>query len=151
MTRPTAWFVHVAVLLVAGTGLAYGWMRYFVESDDEFAVVNHPWQPAMQHLHVLFAPLLVFACGMIWLDHVWKRVRSGFPVRRRSGLLLAALVFVMIASGYLLQVSTDDAWRTAWIWVHVASSLGWTGGYAVHQLAPRRKAERARAGREAGG
>ena len=138
MTRGTAWFLHGAVLLVAGTGVVYGWMRYFATSDDEFAVVNHPWQPTLQHLHVLVAPLLVFGCGMIWLDHVWKRARSGFRPRRRTGLVLAALVVAMIASGYLLQVASDDAWRTAWIWVHVASSIAWTLAYAVHQMTPRR-------------
>ena len=63
MTRTEAWFSHVAAALVGGTGLVYGWMRYFAESDDPFAIANHPWQPHFQHLHVLTAPLLVFACG----------------------------------------------------------------------------------------
>ena len=59
MTRLEAWFLHVATILVGGGGLVYAWMRYFVRPDDPFAVVNHPWQPDVQHLHVLAAPLLV--------------------------------------------------------------------------------------------
>jgi hypothetical protein len=31
-------------------------MRCLAEPADEWAVVNHPWQPHLQHLHVLAAP-----------------------------------------------------------------------------------------------
>ncbi len=85
MSRGEAWLQHVANVLVGGTGLVYGWMRYFASPFDEFARVNHPWQPDLQGLHVVTAPLLVFASGLIWRDHVWKRVRSGFRPRRRLG------------------------------------------------------------------
>ncbi len=138
MTRAEAWFSHVATVLVGGTGLVYGWMRYFAAPIDEFAVANHPWQPTTQHLHLLFAPLVVFACGLVWRDHIWVRFRSGFPVRRRTGLTLFAIFFPMVASGYLLQVAIEEAWRTAWIVVHVATSCLWILVYLGHQLLPRR-------------
>lgn len=140
MTRGEAWLSHVATVLVGGTGLVYGWMRYLAEPQDPFAVVNHPLQPQLQHLHVLAAPLLVFGAGLVWREHVWRRVRSGFPTRRRTGLLLFAMLLPMVASGYLLQVAEDPAWARAWIIVHVASSCLWIAGYAVHQLVPRRRA-----------
>ena len=57
MTRLEAWFLHVATILVGGGGLVYAWMRYFVRPDDPFAVVNHPWQPAVhsqdRHQHAV--------------------------------------------------------------------------------------------------
>lgn len=137
MTRTEAWLQHVANLLVGGTGVVYAWMSYVSEPMDEFAVVNHPWQPAVQHLHVLTAPLLVFACGLIWSRHVWKRVRSGFRGRRPTGLALAASVWPMVVSGYLIQVTVEEHWRTAWIWVHVVTSVLWLAGYCVHQLSAR--------------
>lgn len=137
MTRSEAWLVHASCALVGVTGVIYGWMRYFAEPADEFAVVNHPAQPLLQHLHVLVAPLLVFACGLVWRDHVWARIRSSFPLRRPTGLLLAALFAPMAASGYGLQVAVDDVWRRVWIVVHVATSVLWIGGYLVHQLSPR--------------
>ena len=34
MTRGTAWFVHASTIAVGATGLVYGWMLYFAESDD---------------------------------------------------------------------------------------------------------------------
>ncbi|MCZ6597812.1 MAG: hypothetical protein O7B99_09260 [Planctomycetota bacterium] len=140
MTRGEAWFAHASAALVGGTGLVYGWMRYFAQAPEDgfFAVgVNHVWQPGVQHLHILFAPLLVFGCALIWRDHVWRRVRSGFRPRRRVGLLLVASLVPMIASGYLVQVATDETWQAVWVWTHAISSVVWLLGYAVHQLLPR--------------
>ncbi len=143
MTPGAKRLLHVANLTVGGTGLVYAWMLYLAEpaEPDPFAIaaLHHPWQPAVKNLHVLFAPLLVFAIGLIWSDHVWKRVRSGFPLRRRVGLTLAALAAPMIASGYLLQTSVDETWHDVWVWTHVGSSTLWIAAYLAH-LAGRRRA-----------
>ena len=132
MTRGQNWTVQAANLLAGGTGLVYGWMRYVAESGDPYSVVNHPWQPHLQHLHVLSAPLLVFAAGLIWGGHVWRGYRSGQASHRKSGVLLAAMLFPMIISGYAVQVSVDDAWRELWIWVHVATSCAWIATALIH-------------------
>jgi hypothetical protein len=136
MTRLEALFVHLANLLVGGTGLAYAWYRYFAAPIDELSAV-HPGQPVAQHLHVLAAPLLVFAVGLLWRTHVWLGIRLGSGARRRSGILLAALAAPMIASGYLLQIAVEPRWRTAWIGVHVAASLLWIAATLAHQLSRR--------------
>ena len=138
LVRAEAWFLHAANLLVGGTGLVYGWMCYLLEPADEWAIVNHAWQPDLQHLHVLTAPLLVFAVGLIWRDHVWGRIQLGVRARRRAGLFLALSFLPMAASGYLVQVATDEGWRLVWAWVHGATSLFWIGGYVVHQLERKR-------------
>ena len=140
MTRAEAWFSHAATILVGGTGVVYGWMRYFAEPVDEFAVVNHPLEPTALLLHILFAPLVVFACGLVWRNHVWKRVVSGFSARRRTGLLLFACFVPMALTGYLIQVTTSELWRDVSIVVHVATSVLWIVGYALHQLTPPRSA-----------
>lgn len=143
MSKRTAWFLHASNLAVGATGLVFAWMLYFAEPEDPFAIVNHPWQPDVQHLHVLTAPLLVFGCGVIWISHVWRRIRSGFPVRRKTGILLAALLWPMIASGYLIQVAVDETLREVSVWVHVSTSIAWIALYLVHQFlkdAPKPKA-----------
>jgi len=137
MTRTEAWLNHASTLAVGGTGLVYGWMRYLCEPVDEFAIVNHPWQPHLQHLHVLLAPVLVFAAGLVFRTHALKRLASPRSTRRRTGWTLLLSLLPMIASGYLLQVASDEVWRSVWIVVHVATSLAWLAGYAVHQLQPR--------------
>ena len=116
----------------------YAWMRYFAEPADEFAIVNHPWQPWMQAAHIVLAPLLVLALGMIWRLHVWAKLRANRKGRRLTGWVLALLAFPMVVSGYLLQVASDEAWRNAWIWLHALSSVVWTVAYLFHQKARRR-------------
>ncbi len=137
MTRVELWLLHAATALVGGTGLVYAWMLYVLKPADPDAVVHHPWQPHVQHLHVLAAPLLVFAAGLIWRRHVWGGWRSGQPARRRSGVALALTLLPMVASGYLLQTAVDDAWRKGWVAVHLAASALWLAGYLAHQLTPR--------------
>jgi hypothetical protein len=137
VTRAEAWLQHLSSLLVGGTGLIYAWMRYALEPADPYAVVNHPLERDVQHLHVLTAPLLVFAVALVWQRHVWARVRSGFAPRRPSGLTLAASFAPMVASGYLLQTAEAPAWRTAWLWLHLASSALWLLALGVHLLSPR--------------
>jgi hypothetical protein len=144
MTRFEAWLVHLANLLVGGTGLAYAWLRYFATPVDELSLV-HPWQGTAQHAHVLAAPLLVFALGVIWRSHVWAGFRLGSPARRRSGVTMLALAAPMIASGYLLQVAVEPGWRQAWIAVHVAASVLWLVGTLAHQLTPRPRSAEPRA------
>ena len=136
MTRGQKRLQLFANLAVGGTGLVYGWMLYCLPpaEDDPFSitVVNHPWQPEVKNLHVLCAPLLVFAIGAIWHGHVWQRIKSGFPARRRVGLLLAALALPMVASGYLLQTSVDEGWNRVWVWTHGLSSVLWILAFVGH-------------------
>ena len=136
MSRLEAWLVHVATLLVGATGVVYAWMRYLLAPAEPFAVVNHPLQPAVQHLHVWAAPLLVFAAGVIWREHVWKHWRRGIRARRRSGLSLVLTIVPMVASGYLIQTAVSPGWRTAWVAIHLVTSGLWLAAYLVHQVVP---------------
>jgi hypothetical protein len=134
VSRLEAWLMHTATLLVGGTGLIYAWMRYLVHPVDPFAVVNHPLQPFVQHLHVLVAPLLVFAAGMVWHRHAWSHWRQGVEHRRRSGGSLLFTLVPMVVSGYLIQTAVDSGWRRIWVIVHLAASGLWLAGYLAHQV-----------------
>lgn len=149
MTRLEAWFLHIATLLVGGGGAVYAWMRYVARPFDPLAMVNHPWQPAAQHLHVVTAPLLVFALGLIWKSHAWAGARLAVTSRRRSGWALIGTAAPMIASGYLLQTATAPGWRQFWLAIHLTASALWLGGYILHQLSSRsvRSTPPARSGR----
>ena len=98
MSRGEAWLVHVANLLVGGSGLVYAYFRYVARPDDPFALL-HPLAGLWQHLHILVAPTLVFAVGMIARPHVWTGLRLGMPRRRRSGLLLIGVAAPMLVAG----------------------------------------------------
>lgn len=140
-----AWSVHVAMALVTVTGAVYAVMRYLLQPSDPYSVVSHPLQPQVQHLHVLVAPLLVFGAGIIWREHVWKHYRNGVRSGRRSGVGMLLTLAPMVVSGYLIQTTVTDSWRTAWIAVHLGASGIWTLAYAGHAVAAvRRRVERGR-------
>jgi hypothetical protein len=137
MSRAQAWTLHLALLLVGGTGLVYAWMRYLCTPQDELALVNHPLQPIFQHAHLWSAPLLVFALGLVWSTHVWPRVRGAFPTRRRSGLVLFALALPLVFSGVWVQVAEVEVARRWSSLGHTALGLVFTGAYVLHLLTAR--------------
>jgi len=132
MNRWEARIQHAANLLVVGTGVVYAIMRYFLNPADEWAVVNHPWQPHVQHLHILTAPLLVFACGLIWHRHVANKLHRGEQRGRRSGPGLLLALVPMVVSGYLIQTTVAESWGQVWIVVHLISSAAWTFAFVGH-------------------
>ncbi|HEU5179728.1 MAG TPA: hypothetical protein VFW45_02985 [Candidatus Polarisedimenticolia bacterium] len=109
-----------ASLATGVSGLVYGWMRHFARSQDPFSVVSHPWQPQVAALHILAAPVLVFGLGLITRDHIIGRFRDPRARRgRKTGIVAAALLIPMVASGYVLQALGSQAWRDATGWLHL--------------------------------
>ena len=82
-------------------------------------------------LTVVTVGLLVFAIGLIWSSHVVAKLRNGRK-GRATGLLLSGIVGPMVVSGYAIQVSVADGWRTAWIAIHLVTSLVWILALALH-------------------
>lgn len=134
MTRSEAWCVHPATILAGGTGLVDAWFRCGVVSEGPFVVINRLWQPTTQHLHVLVAPLWVFAVGLIFRAYVGQHIQRGVQVKRRSGWVLLAMVMPMVASGYLLQTTSSEIWRRVWLIEPLISSGIWLAGDGIHQL-----------------
>jgi hypothetical protein len=134
LSRFEAWAIHISTLLVGGTGLVYAWMAYLVRPTDPYAIVNHPLQPQVQHGHVLVAPLLVFAAGLIWQRHVWAHWSRGVRRGKKSGVGMVLTLVPMVASGYLIQTAVDGSWRKAWVAVHLIASALWLAGYLAHQM-----------------
>jgi hypothetical protein len=89
-----------------------------MEGDDPFSAYHHPAQPWALDVHVLGAPLLVFAVGWFFGTHVLPKLQGGGPRARRSGVVLLAIAAAMTVSGYLLQTVADDTVRVATAWVH---------------------------------
>lgn len=130
--RWAVWSTSVATFV---TGLVYLWLKYMMVSDDPFAVVNHPLQPAVLKAHILVAPLLVFSIGLVTLRHVWRHMRSHMPEGRRSGLLTVFVLGPMILSGYLIQALTDEGWLKAMAISHIVLGLVYGLGLLAHQFA----------------
>jgi hypothetical protein len=134
VSRFESWMIHLSTLLVGGTGLVYAWMVYLVRPTDPYAVVNHPLQPQVQHWHVLTAPMLVFAVGLIWHRHVWSHWRRNPQNGKKSGRGMVLTLVPMVVSGYLIQTAVDGGWRKTWVIVHLLASALWLAGYLAHQI-----------------
>ena len=131
MTRWQKYGFTTAAALVTASGVAYFWMKYLMRADDPFAVVNHPWQPAMLHVHVLLAPAFLVLFGVLLDSHVAGRINRRVP-NRLSGIAALVTIAVMTVSGYLLQVVTAEVWQRACTIAHVASGVVFAISYVTH-------------------
>ncbi len=126
--------LHLGAWLTGLSGLGYGWLRYFKVVQGEFGPEPHPLHSLLQHAHVLAAPLLLFALGMMVRGHFAVKLRVLSREGRRTGWGLAALILPMVASGYGVQVVTDPRWRTGLAWVHGVASILFLLAYLGHGL-----------------
>jgi hypothetical protein len=134
MSRWEAWTFHILTLVVSASGAGYFWMKYLVQNDDPFSVVNHPWQPAMLNVHILAAPILILSFGMMINTHVLKKLRNrNSRANRVSGIVCLASFLLMSASGYGLQVVTSSTLTRALLIVHLATGGIFAGAYLAHQ------------------
>lgn len=137
----SSWEKHLiwwSTAAVSVTGLVYAWMKYLLQPADEWAIVNHPLQPFVLKLHILVAPVLVFAIGLIASRHILAHLRSRTPFGRRSGTSAALIVVPMILSGYLIQAVTHNGVLTALGYLHLAAGSVYAAASLGHALAARR-------------
>lgn len=134
MKRWERWTFGALVLASSITGLVYFWMKYLLVTADPFAVVNHPWQAAMVAAHIVVSPPLILMFGIILNSHILKKLRATAVPNRKSGLFSLATFFVMVASGYLLQVATGEGTLRMLVAVHVASGTLFSVVYVAHLL-----------------
>jgi len=132
------WTVWLSAVAVTATGLIYIWMKHLLDPTDPFAVVNHPWQPAMLKLHILTAPLLVFGLGLVAVRHVAAHLAAGTRWGRRSGLSAVLSATPLILTGYLIQALTDERWLAVMGWAHIGLGVVFAAGLVVHQVMVRR-------------
>ena len=89
MSRTAAWTLNATVMVMAVTGGFLTWIVFFapdpVETELEMFAAQDPWQPWLATVHIVIAPLLLFAMGLIWYTHVWGRIKLGYDHRRRVG------------------------------------------------------------------
>jgi hypothetical protein len=134
VSRLSVILVHLSIAAVTITGVVFAWMKYFMTTDDPFAVANHPMQPWMLAAHVVVAPAAVFALGWLWSAHILPKLGSGTKARKKSGVVGALLMAPMIVSGVLLQASTSELLRTAMEIAHWISSGFFVVAYVIHQV-----------------
>jgi hypothetical protein len=135
VSLPEKILVHGAAITVGVTGLAYAVFKYLLVNDDPFSAVNHPLQPWALSLHVLSAPLLIFALGLVFREHVIAGMKGRLNAHlRRAGLATLSLLLLLIASGYLIQVLAGETLRRWTAWIHAGLGVVFIAAYAAHIL-----------------
>ncbi|MFT7517055.1 MAG: hypothetical protein ACI84O_000843 [Myxococcota bacterium] len=133
-------FQHLANATIGISGVVYFWMLYLIENENDFSILNHPYQDAVRNWHIVLAPLLVFAVALILKGHILKKIRGNYRGRGRiSGYLLCALFAPMVFSAYLLQIASDELWHTIFSYSHNTISFLWIFTYLIHQARIMRK------------
>jgi hypothetical protein len=138
MSRLQLIVLHVATVIVTLTGIVYAAMKYFVKTDDPFAVANHPLEPYMLAAHVAIAPVLVFAFGWITSSHIVPKLWNTMGGKRYTGLGAAWIAAPMIITGYLLQISSAETLRQVMTIGHWISGGAFVLGYAAHLVVKNR-------------
>lgn len=138
MNRFQRWFLWGSTLATALTGGVYGWMKHLMEPVSEWAVINHPLQPWVLKAHIVVAPVMVFAIGLVTVNHVWALHRAGLPRGRSTGRWAALGFAPLVFSGYLIQAVTLPVVLAALAWLHLGLGLAWTAVMVGHRRAVRR-------------
>lgn len=128
------WLLLGSSFVTGLSGLAYWFMKRFLVPEDPFAVIGHPLEPWMLKTHILAVPVLVFAIGLISVDHIWRHYRCLVPAGRRSGVTVLWMFVPMVLTGYLIQAVTHLGWLAALSWTHLAAGLVYLVGLVAHQL-----------------
>ncbi|MXZ71887.1 MAG: hypothetical protein F4Z04_10380 [Acidobacteria bacterium] len=134
MTWWERWSFNTLHVTVAATGVVYFWMKYLLATDDPFAIVNHPWEPAMLTAHVIAAPFFIAFFGMVFRSHTFRKLYSPDPANRWTGWTSLVSFSIMAFSGYLIQAVTSALLLSVAIWTHVAASVVFLLGYTSHWL-----------------
>ena len=154
MNRFERWLLWGSTTVVSLTGFVYAWMKYLMTPEGPYAVVNHPLQPWVLKAHIVTAPLLVFAVGLVFMRHIWEQWRSGLRRGRASGLFTFLTLVPMVLTGYLVQTVTHGGWLWWLAAIHLVTGTAYALGFAAHQgviqarhVLARRRARRMKASR----
>jgi hypothetical protein len=137
VTTSQKWLLWLSSTLTGVTGLVYWWMKNMMRPLDEFAVINHPLQPWMLKAHIVAAPVMVFAVGLIAAGHIWKQYKRPVSSGRISGLVSMWVLGPLIMTGYVIQVVTHVGWLEALAWAHLGTGSLYLLGLFAHHRAVR--------------
>lgn len=90
--------LYAALAVLWLTGCAWLVLHFFFQTQSEFGLMPHPWQPTLLILHGIVAVLAVFLLGWICGIHVGPRLRWG--AKRTSGIVLLAAGGLLILTGF---------------------------------------------------
>jgi hypothetical protein len=106
MPRSRRLTVYLIVGAVWLTGCVWLYLDQFQETHDQFGVTPHPLESPLLLLHGIAAILSMYLFGWISARHILRLWSGG--LRRMSGAALAAVLTVLVFSGFALFFLVDD-------------------------------------------
>ena len=146
MTRFQRWLLYGSTIVATASGVTYFVMKRFMTPVDPWAVINHPLEPWALKLHILSAPIMLFASGLITTQHIWRSMRSNLPTGRNSGLVAVGTFAPLVVTGYLIQTFTSPTTLTALGWGHLVLGLACSAAVLTHRLVLKGRRRRRRPG-----
>ena len=146
MTRFQRGLLYGSTFVAAVSGVTYFVMKRFMTPVDPWAVINHPLEPWALKLHILTAPVMLFAVGLITTQHIWRSMRSNLPTGRQSGLIAVGTFTPLVATGYLIQTFTSPTTLTILGWSHLMLGVACAASLLVHHTVLKGRRRRRRPG-----
>ena len=132
MTTFQRQFVYISTIAALISGVLYIGLRTFAEPEDPWAIVNHPLEPWALKAHILTAPIMLFAVGLITAQHIIRSLRSSLPNGRQSGLIMTVLFGPLALTGYLLQTVISPLVTSILSWTHLGLGLICAVALVIH-------------------
>lgn len=120
LTKPFYTFFHLSNVLAIVTGILYGYLKYYLKQDSLFGKIPHPLTSNFLNIHLLISIFLVLSIGSLASLHIIPKIKSNRVSRRKTGLSLTALSFLMIFSGFIIQVQNSIEVK---YWVGISHSI----------------------------
>ena len=133
MTQFHRWFLYISTIVTAVSGVTYIYMKRFMTTDDPWAVINHPLEPWALKVHIIFAPAMLFAVGLIATNHIWRSLKSNLPTGRKSGVWATFTFFPLVLTGYLIQIVINELSLEVLSWSHLGLGLLCTWAILAHR------------------
>jgi hypothetical protein len=106
---------RAAVYVILGalwiSGCAWLLLDQCCAKRGPFGIEPHPLEPPLLLIHGVVAVVGMYLLGWITARHALRWWTAG--LRRISGGVLAAMLAVLIVSGFALFFLSDDAWQRA--------------------------------------
>ncbi len=110
--------LYGVLLLSWCSGTGFFILKTWFVQEGEYGLVKHAWQyPALQ-IHGGMAFLMMVGFGFVLGAHIPKSWKT--KQKRKTGVLLIAIPFFLIVTGYLLYYVAEDGFREWVEYAHLA-------------------------------
>jgi hypothetical protein len=116
LTRSERWIIYATMGFLWLSGCLWLYLEQRSAQQDLFSNERNAWAPPVLTAHGVVAVVSMYLLGWITRHHIlrwWSRHR-----RRQSGGSLAAILAILVVSGFALFFLTDDRWQRYTSLVH---------------------------------